>query len=229
MLRCLLSLTLLLVGPSLAWSQREASADTSADDKGTYLGVLFAPVPDVVYAQLPQLERARGVVVSYVLPDSPAAKAGLRRNDILLQYDDHKVRDCEQLALLIRDDTPNRSVRLKYLRAGKEETAEATLIKGPILRIAQKGAGNADSEPRGTVKAGNPDAVDIAATPLGGDRMKLSIDYFDAKSGRYRTFLCTGTLDEIEKQLADLPDQEVQKLVKTALKRLREPVARKNN
>jgi serine protease Do len=94
MLRCLLSLTLLLVGPSLAWSQRDGSADASADDKGTYLGVLFAPVPDVVYDQLPQLERQRGVVVSFVLPDSPAAKAGLRRNDILLQYDDHKVRDC---------------------------------------------------------------------------------------------------------------------------------------
>jgi hypothetical protein len=133
------------------------------------------------------------------------------------------------LALLIRDDKPNRLVRLKYLRAGKEETAEATLIKGPVLRIAQKGAGNADNEPRGTAKAGNPDAVDIAATPLGGDKMKLSIDYFDTKSGRNRTFSCSGTPDEIEKQLAELPDQEVQKLVKSALKRLREPVARKNN
>ena len=76
--------------------------------EGTYLGVLFASVPDVVYDQVPQLDRNRGVVVSYVIPDSPAAKAGLRRNDILLQYDDHKLRDCEQLAHLIRDDKPER-------------------------------------------------------------------------------------------------------------------------
>ena len=121
-------------------------------------------------------------------------------------------------------------MRLKYLRAGKEETAEATLVKGPILRIAQKGAGShSDDQPRGTVKTSSPDAVDIAATPIGGDKMKVTIDYFDTKSGRNRTFLCSGTPDEINKQLADLPDEEVQKLVKVALRRLREPGTKKNN
>jgi hypothetical protein len=222
--RCLASLALLLtLGTAPGWSQKEGTARPQTEDRGTYLGVLFAPVPEVVYDQLPQLPREQGVVVSHVLPDSPAAKAGLRRNDILLLYGDEKVRDCEQFARLIRDDKPERKVRLTYLRGGKEATADATLALGPVLRIAQKGAGsNSDDQPRGTAKAAaDPAAVNIAATPLGGNSMKVTIEYYDGNTGRIRSFPCSGTPEEIDSQILKLPG-DVQKLVKVALRRLRE-------
>ena len=89
MMRPFLSVALLLtLGLSAGWAQKESTAQPPAEERGTYLGVLFAPVPDIVYDQLPQLRRDRGVVISHVLPDSPATKAGLRHNDILLQYGD---------------------------------------------------------------------------------------------------------------------------------------------
>jgi hypothetical protein len=225
MARFLLSLAgLLTLGLAPAWSQKDAPAPPP-EDKGTYLGVLFAPVPDVVYDQVPQLPRGCGVVVSHVLPESPAAKAGLRRNDILLQYGDQKVRDCEHFARLIRDDKPDRKVRLTYLRGGKEATAEATLALGPVLRIAQKGA-TSDEAPRAIAKKGaDPAAVNIAATPLGGNSMKVTVEYYDDRAGRVRSFPCSGTPDEIDSQLTTLPDG-VQKLVKVALRRLREPGAK---
>ncbi len=226
MARLLLSLAALLtLGLAPAWSQKTGTAPPPAEDKGTYLGVLFAPVPDVVYDQVPQLPREQGVVISHVLPESPAAKAGLRRNDILLRYDDHKIRDCEHFARLIRDDKPERKVRLTYLRGGKEATAEATLALGPVLRIAGKGGGTSDDQPRGLAKAANPAAVNIAATPLGGNSMKVTVEYYDDKAGRIRSFPCSGTPDEIDHQLTTLPDG-VQKLVKVALRRLREPDAK---
>src|SRR5437762_7922457 len=119
MMRALLSVAMLLtLGLSLGWAQKDAAAQPPAEERGTYLGVLFAPVPDIVYDQLPQLPRERGAVVSHLLPDSPAVKAGLRRNDILLQYGDEKVRDCEHVARLIRDDRPDHKVHLTYLRGG---------------------------------------------------------------------------------------------------------------
>jgi hypothetical protein len=225
--RCLISVALLLtLGLPVAWSQKEATAQPPPEEKGTYLGVLFAPVPDVVYDQVPQLPRERGVVVSHVLPESPAAKAGLRRNDILTQYGDTPVRDCEHFARLIRDDKPDRKVKLTYLRGGKEATAEATLALGPVLRIAQKAAGStSDDQPRGTAKTANPAAVNIAATPLGGNSMKVTIEYYDDRAGRIRSFPCSGTPEEIDKELVKLPD-DVQKLVKVALRRLREPGAK---
>jgi hypothetical protein len=223
MSRFLLSLALLLtLGLSPGWSQKkEGGAPAAAEEKGTYLGILFAPVPDIVYDQVPQLPRERGVVVSHVLPDSPASKAGLRRNDILLKYGDEAVRDCEQVARLVHDDKPGRKVGLAFLRGGKEESAEATLALGPVLRIAEK---HSEEPPRGTAKAGSQAAVNIAATPLGGNSMKVSVEYYDDKSGRILTFPCSGTPDEINDQLGKLPG-EVQKLVKVALRRLREPEA----
>jgi hypothetical protein len=226
MTRFFLSLALLLtLGLSPEWSQTQGSGKSTGDDKGTYLGILFAPVPEILYDQLPQLPRERGVVIGHVLPDSPAAKAGLRHNDILLQYDDEKVRDCEQVARLIRDDKPERKVRLTYLRGGKEETADVTLARGPALRIAAKNGDGSDDAPRGTAKLAGPDDVAIAATPLGGNRMKVTVDYYDKEARRSRSFPCSGTPEEIDNQLLKLPEN-VQKLVKSALRRLREPDAR---
>jgi hypothetical protein len=227
MTRSLLSVALLLtLGLSTGWAQKDGPAQPPAEVRGTYLGVLFAPVPDIVYDQLPQLPRERGAVVSHVLPDSPAVKAGLRRNDILLQYGDEKVRDCEHVAHLIRDDKPDHKVRLTYLRGGKETTAEVALALGPVLRIAQKGAGtSADDQPRGTAKAANPAAVNIAATPLGGNSMKLTVEYYDDRAGRILSVPCTGTPGEIDAQVTKLPEG-VQKLVRVALRRLREPDAK---
>ncbi len=91
----------------------------SSKDKGTYLGVLFSPVPEVLYDQVPDLPRGQGVVVTHILPDSPAAKSKLNRHDIILQYDEDKVRDCEHFARLIQADKPERKVKLLVLRGGK--------------------------------------------------------------------------------------------------------------
>jgi len=92
-----------------------------------------------------------------------------------------------------------------------------------VLRIAPKGAGTtADDQPRATAKATNPAAVNIAATPLGGNSMKLTVEYYDDRTGRLRSVPCSGTPDEIDAQVTKLPEA-VQKLVKVALKRLREP------
>jgi hypothetical protein len=219
MTRFVLAVALLLtLGLSAGQAQKSGPAPP-ADERGTYLGVLFAPVPDIVFDQLPQLSRGRGAVVSHVLPDSPAVKAGLKRNDILLQYGDEKVRDCEHIARLIRDDKPNHKVRLTYLRGGKETTADVALALGPVLRVAP------DDQPRGTAKTANPAAVNIAATPLGGNSMRLTVEYYDDRAGRIRSVPCTGTPEEIDAQVTKLPEG-VQKLVRVALKRLREPDAK---
>src|SRR5580692_4009513 len=101
MLRRLMLLTGLLVSFAPLYAQKTEPA-TGSEEKGPYLGVLFTSVSEALYDQLPQLPRKQGVLVTHVLPDSPAAKADLRKSDILLQYDDRKIRDCEDFANLIR-------------------------------------------------------------------------------------------------------------------------------
>jgi hypothetical protein len=194
-----------------------------ADEKGTYLGVLFGAVPEIVYDQLPNLPRNHGVAVTHVLPDSPAARARLQRNDIILQYGDHKIRDCEHFARLIRADKDGNKVKLVFLRGGKEKTAEATLTLGPVLRIvhARKTAAGDGDGPRGLAKPTPPDKVSVTAVPLGGNDMKLTIVYYPDGSGKLKTVVCSGSPKEIDSEVQKLPGR-VQNVAKNALQRIRD-------
>src|SRR5262249_59191177 len=98
MKRFALSFTLFLLLPPFGALAQNLENNPTGEEKGTYLGVLISPVPEVLYDQLPQLPPGQGVVVTHVLPDSPAAQAMLRRHDILLAYADEKIRDCEHFA-----------------------------------------------------------------------------------------------------------------------------------
>jgi hypothetical protein len=196
----------------------------SSKDKGTYLGVLFSPVPEVLYDQVPDLPRGQGVVVTHILPDSPAAKSKLNRHDIVLQYDEDKVRDCEHFARLIQADKPERKVKLLVMRAGKPMNAEVTLTIGPILRIAKDnsaGTSNStgDTTPKGTVKPTGPSSVSVTALPLGENKIKLTIEYYE--EGRLQTASCSGEPKVIESEIDKLPNR-VQALAKAALSRIRD-------
>src|SRR5689334_19236484 len=109
---------LLFGGPFSASAQSHDSLKSQDSDKGTYLGVLFSAVPEVLYDQVPALPRGGGVVITHVLPDSPAAKGEILRHDILVGYGGEKVQDCEQLARLIQADKPHRKLKLEVFRAG---------------------------------------------------------------------------------------------------------------
>jgi hypothetical protein len=192
------------------------------EEKGTYLGVLITSIPEAVYAQLPELQRGQGVMVNHVLPDSPAANAGLRRYDLLLEYDGEKISDGEHFARLIRAGKPDQKVKLGVMRGGKRMMIEATLTLGPVLKIAlgHKPAGHDAEPPRGTAKSSPPPTVSVAATPLDGNRIKATIEYYQENSGRLRSVDCAGTPAEIETQLKGLPPR-VRELAQVALQRIR--------
>jgi PDZ domain len=223
MTRYLLSVALVLLALPVAWAQQPGDL-APPEEKGTYLGVLISAVPEILYDQLPELPRGQGVVVTHVLPDSPAAQAALQRHDVLLQYDDEKIRDCEHFARLIRADKPDRKVKLTLLRAGRRVSADVTLTLGPVLRIAQanRAASREQTEvARGTAKAGAPPSVSFAATPLEGGKMKVTIEYYPEGSGKLHSVTYEGTLEEIQTECKALP-QRVQNLAGVALKRMRD-------
>jgi hypothetical protein len=207
----------------------QSTPAAAKSDKGTYLGVLFCPIPEAVLDQLPQLPRNQGVLVTHVMPDSPAAHAKLRRNDILLQYGDQKIRDCEHLAQLIQADKPNREVKLLLMRGGKEMTVTVTLTLDLGLRIATGNkVAQADQEvPRGVAKPGTNAAVSVAATPIAQDKMKVAIEYYHDGTGRLRTVTCEGTQEVIDGEVRKLPQRE-RALVQTALERIRALTSQKD-
>jgi hypothetical protein len=212
---------LLTVAPAPA---RAAQPAQPAEDKGTYLGVLFGPVPEALYDHLPHLPRGLGVLITQVLPDSPAAAAGLQRHDIVLTYDETKVRDGEHFARLIQADKPERVVKLSLLRGGKEQTAEVTLSLGPVLKIAQAKDGGRASQPlaRAMAKPGGPPAVSVAASPLDNGKMKVTIEYYQEGTGKLKTITCEGHLDDLDGEIKKLPMPERErKLAEAGFERIR--------
>ena len=97
-------------------------------EKGAFLGVATLPA-DATLSQQLGLPRGVGLAVAEVVPDSPAAKAGLERHDVLVKLDDQWLVDQYQLAVLVRMHKPGDSVDLTIKHQGKDVTLKATLVE----------------------------------------------------------------------------------------------------
>ncbi len=65
----------------------------------------------------------QGLLVANVVPDSPAAKAGLKRNDVLLRANDIELREMQDLVELVFTEGPkNGQIAVDVLRRGRRET-----------------------------------------------------------------------------------------------------------
>ena len=100
----------------------------------TYLGVAVAAIDEERAAQL-NLNDGEGVWITWVEDDSPAARAGLKWNDVLLKYNDESIGSTDLLGRLVRVTPPGQKVRLTVLRDGKilKLTATVQVRKHPPL------------------------------------------------------------------------------------------------
>ena len=86
-----------------------------------WLGVLIDDVaPDI--AQSLEMDRPRGAWIAKVLPDGPAAAAGFRENDIVLEFDGNLVNRSSDLPPIVGRTRVGTRVPVKILREGKAET-----------------------------------------------------------------------------------------------------------
>src|SRR5262249_17960012 len=89
-------------------------------EKGTvsrgYLGMQLAQAFEVADALRLGLDRAQGALVESVYPDTPAAAAGLRSNDVILQVDGVVIRNENHLINLIAAMPVGQRVRLQVWR-----------------------------------------------------------------------------------------------------------------
>lgn len=71
-------------------------------------------------------EVAEGVRIEEVDQDGPAAKAGVRSGDLVVEVDGERVRSARQFSRLIQESPAGRSVRLGITRDGKRQQLEVT-------------------------------------------------------------------------------------------------------
>jgi len=72
-------------------------------------------------------DNEKGVLVLEVRDNSPAKKAGIRKDDILQKINDKKIKDAVDLTDIIRSFRPGTKVKVTLLRNGKEKVIEVSL------------------------------------------------------------------------------------------------------
>lgn len=95
-----------------------------------WLGVQIQPVSDDIAAAL-GFDKAEGVLITDVTADTPAAKAGLARGDIVLKVDGAEVKEPRDLTRMIATNAPGTEVKLGLLRGGKPLDTIVTLGTRP--------------------------------------------------------------------------------------------------
>jgi serine protease Do/serine protease DegQ len=88
------------------------------------------------------LPAARGAAITQVVPDSPAAKAGLKAEDIILEADGTEVRDFDQLRNLIGLRRVGDRIQMKVLRDGKPLMVTVVVGKNTEQAVAAGAGGS---------------------------------------------------------------------------------------
>ncbi|MBI1851680.1 MAG: PDZ domain-containing protein [Planctomycetes bacterium] len=96
--------------------------------KGAWLGVELAALElSSEVREIMGLEEGEGVRIDRVVDDSPAAKAGLQKNDVVLRVDGTKVGSQKEIGEILGKASAGQSVSMEVLRKGKRENVSVTL------------------------------------------------------------------------------------------------------
>ena len=87
--------------------------------KRGWIGVSYQTVTDDI-ADSFSLDRARGVLVANVIADGPAAKAGLKRNDIIISFGGQEVPDLRRFPRFVANARVGSTLDIVVWRQGKE-------------------------------------------------------------------------------------------------------------
>ena len=93
-----------------------------------WLGVAIQPVTPEL-AKSFNLSDPNGALVSTVLENSPAAKAGVKAGDVITEYDGRRVARAEDLPKAVADTTVGREVTLRIIRDGKPMTLRPVIAQ----------------------------------------------------------------------------------------------------
>jgi len=95
-----------------------------------YLGVLIQNVTPAL-AQEFKLKNQSGALIGDVVDDGPAAKAGFKPGDVVLEFNGKPVTDSRHLQLAVAGTKPGSQVTVEILRNGEKKTLNVTIKQLP--------------------------------------------------------------------------------------------------
>src|SRR5580704_11146521 len=155
----------------------------------SFLGVGVTDI-DAERTKALHLKEEHGVEVTSVDADSPAAKAGVKVSDVVLEYNGQRVEGIDQFLRLVRETPVGRQVKLLISRNGATQTLTATTGSRSVKDFVWSGDGfRFNMPPMPPIRI--PDmprslmmwqsrTLGVESEPLSGSQLG---DYFGAKDG----------------------------------------------
>lgn len=109
-----------------------------------YLGMVMGGEVDQTMAKALGLDNVRGVIVSRVEEDSPAEKAGLQEQDVIIGLNGKEIRNWDSFRTAIASKKPGDVIELEVMRDQKEITLEVELGERPEEQMASLNPGNTE-------------------------------------------------------------------------------------
>jgi len=155
---------------------------------GSYLGVGVRDV-DTERKKVLKLKEERGAEITSVEDESPAAKAGLKTGDVVLDYSGARVDSMEQFIRLVRETPAGREVKIMVSRAGnmtplsaKPENGQSRMARtikiAPMPQIDVSGWATSMDSPR-VAMLWKSSAIGVEAESLDSQLA----DFFGVKQG----------------------------------------------
>ena len=190
-------LAALLVAGSAAFAQPDPPAPprpphvrvSVQSPASSFLGVGVTDI-DAERTKALNLKEEHGVEVTSVDADSPAAKAGVKVSDVVLEYNGQRVEGIDQFLRLVRETPVGRQVKLLISRNGATQTLTATTGSRSVKDFIWSGDGfrfnmppmppiRIPDMPR-TLMMWQSRTLGVESEPLSGSQLG---DYFGAKDG----------------------------------------------
>lgn len=92
------------------------------------------------------MSNSKGSLITSVMPDSPADKAGLQAGDVITEFASKPVNDVSELPVIVGNTPIGAKVPVLIVRAGKNKTLDVTveILKGkddkPVIAAVEKGS-----------------------------------------------------------------------------------------
>jgi len=118
-----------------------------------------------------------GALVEMVNPDTPAAKAGIRPEDVIMFWNNQKIEDFDGLEAAVTGTPPGRQIPVKLMRNGKQVTVTVTTAKRPSESDLLASGGSGAVEPEEDNKESVLGGMGMTVSPLRpADAKALNID-----------------------------------------------------
>ncbi|MDE1902086.1 MAG: DegQ family serine endoprotease [Alphaproteobacteria bacterium] len=133
-----------------------------------WLGVRIQNVTQDIADSL-GLPKAEGALVSSVMPDGPAAKAGIQPGDVIITFDGKDVPDMHRLPLMVAETDVDKDVDITVFRKGEQVTLHATIAEMKAKDMADNGSDDQDQSKPAEPASTKVKALGLSVTPLTDD------------------------------------------------------------